>query len=199
MSGQLPASGTVMVRDAFVSGATCQALLDDIDFVWWTPSGTISRTAAGALIGRLSICRTSMGSTEDWLGEAARRALRRIENRLAAIAGLDPACLDPWQIVRYRRGELFEEHHDAGLFADSEHGERVATLLLYLDDQPGDSGATVFPALQRRIAPRAGRLLLWRNLADDGSIDARMRHAGAPARRTKTLLTTWLRQRPVRL
>lgn len=193
----LPSSELIVI-DRWLSERTCRNILRDLEFVWWWPSETASLNARGQLEQRQSLCRTSRGSNETWLSGAARRHVRRLEQRLADEIGIESAFLDPWQIVRYRRGELFEEHHDAGLFAESRHGERLATLVLYLDDQPGAGGATVFPQLKRRIFSRAGRLLLWRNLRDDGSIDPLMRHSGTPARRTKTLLTTWLRERSVR-
>jgi len=197
-AADLPSSELIVI-DRWLTRQTCREILQDLQFVWWWPSETVSVNADGEMEHRQSLCRTSRGSNETWLSDPIRHHLRHLEQRLAGEIGIQPAFLDPWQVVRYRRGELFEEHHDAGLFADDVHGERIATLILYLDDQPGGGGATVFPQLKRRIASRAGRLLLWRNLRQDGSIDPRMRHSGTPARRTKTLLTTWLRERSVRI
>jgi prolyl 4-hydroxylase len=190
--------GQVVVIDRYVGQHICRKILQDLEFVWWSPSQTVTRDRNGQLTARQSICRTSRTSGEDWLSAPIRRDIRRLELKLAEQFGIEPAFLEPWQIVRYRRGELFDEHHDAGLFAERPHGERVATFILYLDDQPGTAGATSFPSLRRRIVARAGRLVTWRNLLDDGAIDPSMTHSGAPARRTKTLLTTWLRQCSVR-
>ncbi len=101
---------------------------------------------------------------------------------------------EPWQAARYRRGERFDDHHDAGLFAHSASGERTHTVVLYLTDHQR-GGSIFFPDLKESFRPQAGRILVWRNLLDDGTVDSRMRHAALPAVRTKTILTTWVRQR----
>jgi prolyl 4-hydroxylase len=74
---------------------------------------------------------------------------------------------------RGSRNERFDEHHDAGFFAMSEHGERTHSIVVYLEDH-AEGGALFFPALGQRFRPRAGRLVAWCNFLADGVIDQRM-------------------------
>ena len=131
------------------------------------------------------------------MGERTVQLLRRLESDLHRAVGLRPDHLENWQAVRYRRGERFDEHHDAGFFESDAHGERTHSVVVYLDSQP-NGGSIYFPALRRRIQPSPGRVLVWPNLLPDNTPDPRMRHIASPARRTKTTLTVWERQRRTR-
>ncbi len=191
------AAGTLVVLDDWLAPEDCADILNELRFCWWQPSQLAFLDGQGCPTTRLSIARSSRTTAECWMGQRIKGHLRRIERRLGRTLGIEPPALEPWQAVRYRRGERFDEHHDAGLFHASPHGERTISFVLYLTDNPG-GGATVFPALGARIQPKAGRLLTWRNLLDNGQLDRRMIHAGLPARNTKTILTTWAHERQVR-
>src|SRR3954466_7944925 len=107
------------------------------------------------------------------------RRIRRIETRLAALIDRAPERYEAWQATRYRPGGRFEPHFDAGYWGGDPAGEREWTALLYLD-APRRGGGTRFTELDLSIEPRAGRLVLWRNLLPDGTPDPRMKHAGEP-------------------
>jgi prolyl 4-hydroxylase len=73
-----------------------------------------------------------------------------------------------------------------------------------LNDVP-EGGETAFFHARRAIAPKAGRLLVFRNAvprtAPDGrtrfEVDRRSLHAGLPVRAgTKWIVTTFVRERP---
>lgn len=191
------ATGVVTCLDGFLTASQCRELLEDLAHAWWWPSQLVCQDDQGTLVSGESYRRTSMTTSEEWMGESSRRLLRRIERRLARRVGVDPAHLEMWQATRYRRGQYFDEHHDAGFFAADRSGERTVTVLLYLDTAR-EGGSTLFPRLGQRFRPVAGRMLVWPNLHTDGSVDERMRHEARPARSVKTTLTTWARQRPVR-
>ena len=58
----------------------------------------------------------------------------------------------------------------------------------------------MFPELGLDVRARAGTVVAWENLMADGTIDPRMKHAARPLRKgSKITLTTWSRQRPIRL
>lgn len=63
-----------------------------------------------------------------------------------------------WLQVRYRPGEEFSWHLDAMSPTpdmESQGGQRIANLLVYLNDLPDDDGgATVFKNLGLRVRPR---------------------------------------------
>jgi len=185
--------GVVMCLDDMLSGEECADILDELKYAWWWGSPLVQRGSDGALISRRSYRRTSSTTSEEWMGERTVQLLRRLEEDLHRAVGLRPDHLENWQAVRYRRGERFDEHHDAGFFASDSHGERTNSVVVYLDSQPS-GGSIYFPALRRRIQPWPGRVLVWPNLLPDKTPDPRMRHVASPARRTKTTLTVWERE-----
>lgn len=187
-------TGQILCLDNFVGQRDRAIVVDGLRYVWWWDSQLAYIDPAGNLASGRSVRRTSRTSSEEWMDERTRRVLRRLERRLAHRLGLTPGRFEPWQAVRYRRGQYFDEHHDAGFFRRSASGERTHSFVVCLDDH-AHGGALVFPRLEQRFRPRAGRVLAWRNLLDDGAVDERMSHAGSPAVRTKTILTTWARQR----
>jgi prolyl 4-hydroxylase len=189
--------GQILCLDGFLKRRDCALLVEGLRYVWWWSSQLAYIDPNGNLASARSVQRTSSTSSEEWMDAPMRRLLRRLERRLTQRLGIAPGRLEPWQAVRYRRGQYFDEHHDAGFFATSPDGERTHSFIVYLDDHTR-GGAIIFPRLKQRFRPQAGRLLAWRNLLDDGTIDPQMIHAGAPARRTKTILTTWARQRSIR-
>jgi prolyl 4-hydroxylase len=195
MTGDL-APGQILCLDNYLERRECETLREGLRYVWWWDSRLAYLDAAGKLSSGLSIRRTSSTTSEDWMDEEMRAQLRQLEQRLVSHLGLVPDRFELWQAARYRRGQQFDEHHDAGFFGSSPEGERTHTIVVYLEDHER-GGGIVFPDLGARYQPKAGRVLVWRNLLDDGTIDRRMRHSGRPAVRTKTILTTWVRQNTI--
>ena len=190
--------GRVVCLEDYVETEQCELLLDDLKYVWWRQSQIAYLNPTGTLAEGKSISRTSSTSNETWLSQDSRALLRKLERRLARQFRLVPERFEPWQAARYRRGERFDEHHDAGLFKLSPSGERTHSIVIYLNDHER-GGAIAFPELEQSFRPQKGRVLIWRNLLDDGTVDPRMRHSARPAIRTKTILTTWVRQRSCHL
>lgn len=123
--------------------------------------------------------------------------------RLAAYAGLDPACCEPLQGQRYDFGQEFKDHTDyfeansdpATSFVDR-FGQRSWTMMVYLN-APAAGGATRFRRLDKTIQPETGKLVAWNNLKPDGTPNFETLHAGLPVRRgVKYIITAWFRQRP---
>lgn len=193
-------AGEVMVLDGLLGPTDCAELLDNLRYVWWWDSSLVGLGHDGSLMSRSSYRRTSRTTSEAWLGSESLAILRRLERRLTKAAGVRPDHLEMWQATRYRRGDWFAEHHDAGFFQNDPWGDRTTTVLVYLDGHGNGNGGggTVFPRLGVRFRPITGRVLMWRNLLADGTVDHRMLHEARPARSVKTTLTTWARQRPIR-
>ncbi len=184
--------------DGFLAASECEFICEELDFAFWRPSRVVNRNFGDELVYFHSPQRTSQSTDQCWFSAELDAAVDGIEQRACKLLGIDQTNLEPWQAVRYRNRGRFRLHHDAGLFAGDPEGERVVTMLLYLQT-PLEGGDTVFPDLGIRVPAIAGRLAVWNNLNAAGTADPAMRHAAQPVRRGgKTVLTTWSRQHPVR-
>lgn len=132
-------------------------------------------------------------------------ALAFSEWRIARVAGLPLAHAEYLAVLRYRPGEEYRPHRDylpptvwSDQLAPHAPGQRVRTVFAYLNDVPA-GGATEFPLLELKIAPKAGRVVVFDNVRADGSPDPQTLHAGRPVQAgEKWLATLWLRERPLR-
>lgn len=195
--GALPEGG-VVVRDDYLSADECAFIADELEYVLWRASEVVRVEANGGLVAFHSDERTSTSTSQRWFSDELNARLATLETRLEADFGPPSPYLERWQGVRYQPGGRFGLHTDAGAFAAEPWGERVLTFLVYLQ-APEAGGETYFPRLDLLVAPICGRIVVWHNLLPDGTVDKRMLHAATPPRAgTKTILTTWSRQRPVR-
>ena len=68
--------------------------------------------------------------------------------------------------------------------------------MIYLNE-PAAGGATGFKLLDMQVAPKLGRLLVWNNMALDGSPNPWTMHSGEPVEDgVKYIVTKWYRERP---
>jgi len=109
-----------------------------------------------------------------------------VQARIAAAAGAPIAMMEAFAVLNYRVGEEASEHYDyldpavpayAGQIA--ELGQRVATCLLYLNDDY-EGGETAFPRLGLSHKGRAGDALVFLSVDASGAPDPRSLHAGRP-------------------
>jgi prolyl 4-hydroxylase len=142
--------------------------------------------------------RTSSG-THFQRGETA--LVRKIEQRIAALIGAPVDNGEPIQVLHYTPGAEYKPHFD---FFDPSYdgndkvlamgGQRVATLVMYLNDVEA-GGSTVFPEVGLDVLPRRGNAVFFAYATDDGQLDRRTLHGGSPvARGEKWIATKWLRQ-----
>ncbi len=126
-----------------------------------------------------------------------------VETRIAKLLGIDRSWGEPLQGQRYQIGQCFKDHVDffyvdQPYWADYEPhgGQRTWTAMIYLSDEVR-GGGTRFPLLDLEVKPRLGRLLIWNNMALDGSPNGWMLHAGQPVEHgIKYIVTKWYRERP---
>lgn len=126
-----------------------------------------------------------------------------VNQRLAAITGLDPAYGEPLQGQRYAVGQEFKAHTDyfeptGADFARfcSVAGNRTWTLMVYLN-APQSGGATRFKAIDKTIQPEPGKLVGWDNRRADASPNPATLHHGMKVRAgVKYVITKWYRERP---
>jgi prolyl 4-hydroxylase len=184
------------VIDWFLPRRQCVEILDELRFAFWSPSTvTVKRTHREVIY--ISPQRVSESTDERWFTSELRRAIKTLDCRLSRIVPRFRERRELWQATRYRRGDKFDYHLDAGHWTRERPGDREWTVMVYLDT-PRSGGKTHFRNLNVSIAARGGRLVTWRNLNEEHKPDTDMLHASWPLRNgSKTVLITWVRQRPI--
>lgn len=123
-------------------------------------------------------------------------------DRVAAAVGVPrPFCEIP-KLMHYEPGQQFQVHSD--FFDEDMHpeeirlrGQRIATLLIYLNDDY-DAGETEFVRANIRFKGRRGDALLFVNVGAAGKADPSTFHAGLPPTRgEKWLFSQWVRDKPM--
>ena len=124
--------------------------------------------------------------------------------RLCALAGLPAIHAESLQVLHYKVGEYFAPHVDfwepsfeGNAATLAKHGQRVVTVLVYLNDDGLEGGETDFPRLGLRHRGGKGDGLMFRNVDVEGRGDYRTLHAGLPPTQgEKWILSLWIRDRP---
>jgi prolyl 4-hydroxylase len=143
--------------------------------------------------------RTSEGT---YFRRAENELIVRIEKRIAELTGCPIERGEPIQVLHYNPGNEYKPHFDYFDPADSGNrqvlamgGQRVGTLIMYLNDVPG-GGSTVFPDIGLDVLPRRGNAVFFAYSDDEGRLDSRTLHGGSPVGAgEKWIATKWLRQR----
>jgi prolyl 4-hydroxylase len=123
--------------------------------------------------------------------------------RISAAMGLPTAVFELTKLLHYSPGERFNRHFDyldpavAGHAAEiAARGQRIATFLLYLNDDY-EGGETDFPMAGVRHRGGRGDGFFFANVDPHGAPDRATLHQGLPpASGEKWLLSQWIRNRP---
>ena len=124
----------------------------------------------------------------------------RLDQRFAALFGVDPRLSEPIQGQRYDPGQYFKEHVDwfsPGKEDYATHagkgGQRTWTVMVYLNTVKR-GGETLFRRLGRSITPVQGMALAWNNLQADGTPNPFTLHEALPVQAGhKWVITKWFR------
>jgi prolyl 4-hydroxylase len=123
-----------------------------------------------------------------------------LQRRMAMLVDTTPAYSEYMQLLRYQEGQEYRPHRDylpPSLITPLEEGgagQRESTVIIYLNDVE-NGGETEFIELHKKIAPKMGRILAFKNLHPDGSPDTRTLHAGLPVKSgAKWIGTLWIHQ-----
>jgi prolyl 4-hydroxylase len=106
------------------------------------------------------------------------------------------------QVVRYKPGTLYRDHHDSCCEGTSvcrafekNGGQRIGTLLVYLNDDFSD-GETHFPEhdnMKVKVTP--GSAIFFRPLGSNNKCHPKARHAGLPiSAGVKYVCNAWVRE-----
>lgn len=143
--------------------------------------------------------RTSSG-THFALGE--NELIQRLERRISELVEQPLEHGEPLQILHYLPGGEYRPHYDYFDPAQpgneqvlAQGGQRVATLVMYLNDVEA-GGSTVFPQVGLDVLPRRGHAVYFAYCTEQGELDARSLHGGSPVGAgEKWIATKWFRQR----
>ena len=124
--------------------------------------------------------------------------VKNLQRRIGEVVNVNPLNFEAFQVLRYRRGEKYDVHHDASPHDLSmPAGTRILTFFIYLTDVE-EGGETHFPALNQKVRPQKFAALLWPSvmLDDPEQIDGRYVHAALPVvKGVKRAANTWIHQR----
>ena len=123
-----------------------------------------------------------------------------LDQRFAALFGVDPRLSEPIQGQRYDPGEYFKEHTDWFTPGTEEYathtdsgGQRTWTVMVYLNPVER-GGETLFRRLGRSFTPVPGMALAWNNLQADGTPNPFTLHEALPVQAGhKWVITKWFR------
>ena len=172
----------------------CQYIIDKAEpmFARSTVVGTTTPDAS----------RTSQTA---WISKTDPVAQKVFEKALEHTGKTLAECED-LQVVKYEPGTYYREHHDSCcdgsqgcLDFEKEGGQRVATLLVYLNDNFTD-GETHFPNLDLKLKADPGSAILFRPLgSDEAKCHPKALHAGLPiSSGVKYVCNAWVRENKFR-
>jgi hypothetical protein len=181
------------------------ARADECDWLIARASGSLRRAQVyrrDALGTKETGERTN--SEADFTANNADIVLNLIRDRIGAAAQTDVGFFEVAKLLHYQPGQQFSLHADfietntPALAQDvAAHGQRVATFLIYLNDDYS-GGETDFPRIDFRFKGRRGDALLFFNVTSTGTPDYNTLHAGLPPDSgMKWMLSQWIRDRRV--
>jgi len=186
---------TIAVLDNVLGADECDALM----------RMAVPRLERSAVVGVADGANTVMDiRTSDgaYFQRSENELIHRIDARATAIMRLPEDHGEGLQVMRYGVGGEYLPHFD--YFEPDEKGsqphlatggQRVSTLIMYLDDVEA-GGETIFPRIDFSYVPRKGQALYFEYTAADGSLDPLSLHGGAPvAKGEKWIVTKWMRER----
>ena len=143
--------------------------------------------------------RTSEGI---WFQRGEDAFIERIDQRIASLMNWPIENGEGLQILHYNTSGEYRPHFDffppdqpGSAVHTVRGGQRVATLIVYLNDVP-DGGETIFPEAGLAVAGRQGGAVYFRYLNGLRQLDPLTLHGGAPVRAgEKWIMTKWMRER----
>ena len=126
-----------------------------------------------------------------------------LDARFSQIMNLPIVHGEGLQVLRYGPGTRSTPHFDflvprntASEQSLRRSGQRVSSLVVYLNDVPG-GGETTFPQVGLTVSPQRGNAVYFEYCNGRGQVDAGSLHAGAPVTHgEKWAVTKWMRERP---
>jgi prolyl 4-hydroxylase len=187
----------VVLITNFLSNEECEVLIKS-SLSRLTPSTVVNLKEGG----RMSHDgRTSQGMAFK-LSET--QVIKAIENRISELINFPVENGEGIQVLHYQIGAEYRPHYD--YFPESQPGskefleqggQRVATLIMYLNDVEA-GGETIFPELNLSVSPKKGSALYFSYTNSLGQLDEKTLHGGAPVvKGEKWIATKWIRKNSI--
>lgn len=132
-------------------------------------------------------------------------ALKLLQRRMAAFAGLPLKNAEALVLLRYAPGQEYLPHRDYlppshfTAVKDGGSGQRLRTVITYLNT-PEAGGDTAFPLLDTQVPAVRGQIVRFDNIQPDRQLNAQSLHAGTPVKQgLKWICTLWMREQGHRL
>ncbi|MFL6639695.1 MAG: 2OG-Fe(II) oxygenase [Paraburkholderia graminis] len=143
--------------------------------------------------------RTSEGI---WYQRGEDAFIERLDQRIASLMNWPVENGEGLQILHYGPTGEYRPHFDyfppdqpGSTVHTARGGQRVATLVIYLNDVP-DGGETIFPEAGLSVAAKQGGAVYFRYMNGQRQLDPLTLHGGAPVRAgDKWIMTKWMRER----
>ncbi|WP_077620310.1 2OG-Fe(II) oxygenase [Bacillus sinesaloumensis] len=123
--------------------------------------------------------------------------IKKIENRIMELTEFPIENGEGLQVLNYGVGEEYKSHFDyfpPSKIDPEKGGQRVATLLIYLNNVPA-GGQTVFPKAGVSIVPTKGSAVYFHYGNSKGEVDRLSLHSSIPVSEgEKWVATKWIRQ-----
>lgn len=185
------------VFDSFCSAEECDWLIRLL-------GAQLQRAQIYDNAAQLAHSPTRTNSEANFLLGAMDMVVCRIRDRIAAASGIAPEYFEVAKVLHYTPGQAFTRHIDyfeprTPALADeiARNGQRVATFLIYLNDDY-EGGETEFLDVGVRYKGRKGDALMLANVDASGEPDRMSAHAGQPTTRgEKWVLSQWIRSSPI--
>jgi prolyl 4-hydroxylase len=190
---QAMADPRIVVFGNLLSDEECTALIADAE-----PRMKRSLTVATKTGGEeLNADRTSDGM---FFSRGETEVVKRLEARIARLVNWPLENGEGLQVLHYQPGAEYKPHYD---YFDPDEpgtpsivargGQRVATLVIYLNE-PERGGGTTFPDIGLEVAPKRGNAVFFSYRRPHPSTHTL--HGGAPVLAgEKWIATKWLRER----
>lgn len=186
-------SPNIVVFAGLLSDSECDALIEEAR-PRLSRSLTVDTRTGGE---ELNPARTSDGM---FYTRGETEVVRRVEARIARLLGWPQQNGEGLQVLCYGPGDQYKPHYD--YFDPVEPGtptilqrggQRVATLIMYLQEPEG-GGATVFPSVKVNVLPKRGNAVFFSYpRAHPSSLTL---HGGDPVTSgEKWIATKWLREK----
>lgn len=185
-------SPRVVVVDNFMSNEECDLMIERAR-PYVSRSTVVEHGTANNIVDSV---RTSQGM---FFNQQQDEFIKTIENRMSEFAKWPVLNGEGIQVLRYGESELYKPHNDYFNRNDPSNGpilqrggQRVATILVYLNDVEA-GGGTSFPEVKLEVKPRKGTAIFFAYPTADHT--SKTLHGGSPVLKgEKWVCVKWFRE-----
>jgi prolyl 4-hydroxylase len=162
----IPTCDDIVIIEDFLSPDDCQTLIDTYD------SKVFKSVVVGGGVHESRTSSTFYMPREDLI-------VKKLLEKTSQILNIPERNIEGLQFLRYLHGEQYK-YHDDFLPGNNITNQRVYTVLVYLNTlKPEDGGATSFYYYKKKVVPKTGTAVLFKNMKDDGTgCNTQAMHAG---------------------